>query len=117
MGTLAEAPSMSYANHKTKAIKLADVCFYFDAVERDSMDAFGQSRRSGELLALRERLLKLPEAEFDAAIKTLRGMVDDKKTAALTQDPERRRSVQTLYDEARPSRSGGSSPSTKVSPT
>jgi len=108
---------MSYGNANSKSINLADVCFYFDAVERDLMDAAGQSRKCGELLALRDRLLKLPEAEFEAAIKTLRGITDDKKSSGQASSSELQRGAQALYGEARPNRSGGSGGSTKVSPT
>ena len=49
--------------------QLDNVRYYFDGVERDSLDATGVSRRNGELLALRSELLKLSEVEFDAVLK------------------------------------------------
>ena len=100
------------SNNKAK-VKIEDVCFYFDGVERDRLDAAGMSRRSGEVLALRERLMKLPEAEFDAVIRTLRQLIEDKvdPNATKGQGPERAR---LIYDAVRSGSSGAAT--TKVSP-
>ena len=106
---------MSTARDKLKGtVRLEDVCFYFDGVERDRLDAAGWARKSGEVLALRERLLRLPEAEFDAVIKTVRAVIAEpgdeggKKSDA----PPKAR---LLYDSIRPG-SIASSATTKVSP-
>lgn len=103
---------------KKTSVRLEDVCFYFDSVERDRLDASGTSRKSGEVLALRERLLKLPDENFDAAIKTLKSLVDD---ATPSKDADSRATRgqrgRQLYDQVRPgTRASGGAP-TKVSPT
>ncbi len=87
-------------------ISLEDVCFYFDGVERDRLDAAGTSRRSGEVLALRDSLMRLPEAEFEVVIRTLRRVVSDagEERSPNNESPSR---AKTLYDAVRlPSSSG-----------
>ncbi len=101
------------ANPKAK-IKIEDVYFYFDGVERDRLDASGMSRRSGEVLALRERLLKLPEAEFDVVIRTLRQVISESADDAGAK-PQGQQRARVLYDNIR-TVGGASAASTKVSP-
>ncbi len=60
-------------------VKLADVTFYFDSVERDRFDCAGWTRRSSEVLHLREKLLKLRAEDFEAAIKTMKNVIRDGK--------------------------------------
>ena len=106
---------------KKPGVKLEYLCFYFDAVERDRLEAAGTARKSGEVLALRERLLKLPDPQFDAAIKTLRTFVDD---AARGDDGEqganggknRRSGARQLYDQASRAASSSRASVGKVSP-
>jgi len=105
--------SSNSANPKVK-IKIEDVYFYFDGVERDRLDASGMSRRSGEVLALRERLLKLPEAEFDVVIRTLRQVISESSEDASAK-PQGQQRARVLYDNIR-TVSGASAASTKVSP-
>jgi len=83
-------------------VKLDDLYFYFDAVDRDRIDGSGRDRRASELLALRERLLKMPEPAFEAAIKTIRSVVESPADADdAPGSPSRRKQATTLYEEAR----------------
>lgn len=104
---------------KKIGVKLEDLYFYFDAVERDSLDAAGVSRRSSEVLALRERLMRLPEGQFDAAIKTIRSVVEDAPKGDGETKDQKRAKARQLYDQtASGSRSGSSGGKTsKVSAT
>ena len=57
-------------------IDLEDLRYYFDSQRRDSIDSSRVGRKSGQVLALRNKLLSLPEEEFNVAIRTLEQMVD-----------------------------------------
>lgn len=60
-------------------ITLTDLHFYFDAQAKDRLDIAGPARRSCEVIALRERLMNLPEPDFDAAIRTIQKLVEHAK--------------------------------------
>jgi hypothetical protein len=103
---------------KKPGVKLEDLYFYFDSVERDSLDAAGISRRSSEVLALRERLLRMPEEEFDAAIKTMRSLCTDAPRGDGEGREARGQKARQLYEQTRARPSGGSGGKTsKVSAT
>ena len=55
---------------------LQNLGFYFDAVEQDRLDKGLLSRKSGQILSLREKLLALPEPEFETTVKTIAKFVD-----------------------------------------
>lgn len=55
---------------------ISQLCYYFDSVERDRLDVGAIGRKAGQVLVLRQKLLSLPEPEFDAAIKTMEKLVD-----------------------------------------
>ena len=59
-----------------KGINLEDLWFYFDSIERDCMDLGMMDQKSSQVQALKGKLLRLPKAEFDAAIKTIERLVD-----------------------------------------
>jgi len=59
-----------------KGINLEDLWFYFDSIERDCMDLGMLDQKSSQVQALKGKLLRLPKAEFDAAIKTIERLVD-----------------------------------------
>ena len=88
---------------------LSDVCFYFDGAERDRLDSAGLSRRSAELLALRQQLQRLPEEQFDAVILTIRALVEESsRQAGLSPAPDaaagrgdKGKRAKTLYDATR----------------
>ena len=78
--------------------QLDNVRYYFDGVERDSLDATGVSRRNGELLALRSELLKLSEVEFDAVLKTFWGVV---KASSGKEDGKSGKSKSPTYEQSK----------------
>ncbi len=49
---------------KSQTIDVSELQYYFDAVERDSLDRQSHSRRSSEVLAIRDKLLTLPDKDF-----------------------------------------------------
>ena len=63
-------------NNGARNIDLQDLRFYFDAQARDRMDVGALSRKSGQVLALRDRLIQLPDATFEATYQTLCKLVD-----------------------------------------
>ena len=58
-----------------KQVKLDELRYYFDCEAKNSLDKGGHERRNSQVMMLRERLLALPEADFDAAIKTMEKIV------------------------------------------
>lgn len=86
-------------------IKLGDLMFYFDSQERDRLDFGRLGRKSGQVLALREKLMKLPGEEFEATMKSIEAIVavtyDTQRAAA--QDPSqqlRRKDAMMLFEKA-----------------
>ena len=105
---------------KTKklGVKLEDLMFYFDGVERDRIDASGASRKSGEVLALRDRLLKMPDDEFDATIKTVKGLLVGSKPLSdeIEGRAQRRSQASQLFDQTQNTGGGSAARSSKVAP-
>lgn len=81
-------------------IDLDAIAFYFDAVAKDRYDQGVLSRRHGQVLALREKLLQLPEGQFDLAIKTIQKMVTDGSTPTIDnkQRYELQKQAKMLYE-------------------
>lgn len=81
---------------KPKNIDLDSLHYYFDSREKDSLDYGGRSRKSREVLALRDRLLSLPDSEFEMAIKTLQRMIDGEDDQPQSQDDPSAHDLLTL---------------------
>lgn len=64
------------AQDSKKGINLEDLWFYFDSIERDCLDLGMMDQKASQVQALKGKLLRLPKAEFDAAIKTIERLVD-----------------------------------------
>lgn len=64
-------------------VAIGDLFYYFDAKERDRLDSGGVGRKQSTYLAMRERLLKLPEAQFDAAMRAIDALVGPMPNQAL----------------------------------
>jgi hypothetical protein len=62
-----------------KGINLESLWFYFDSIERDCMDLGMLDHKSSKVQALKGKLLRLPKAEFEAAIKTIETLVSGKE--------------------------------------
>jgi hypothetical protein len=63
-------------NDSKKGINLESLWFYFDSIERDCMDLGMLDQKATQVQALKGKLLRLPKAEFEAAIKTIEKLVD-----------------------------------------
>ena len=81
------------------------------------MDRGSAGRRSGQVLAIREKLLALPEGEFDLAIKTIERMVvgknEDNEVAQKEKTKAQRKEALELFD--RVNNSGKNLPPDKIS--
>ncbi|NRA64580.1 MAG: hypothetical protein HRU19_08865 [Pseudobacteriovorax sp.] len=56
--------------------QMSEILHYFDAQAKDCIDSNGSSSRNRAVLALRDRLLILPDIEFKVAMKTVNGLLD-----------------------------------------
>jgi len=93
-------------------VGLNDLMFYFDSQAKDRMDTGAYGRRSGQVLALRERLLSLPEGEFDMAIKTIGKLVDNGGRGSNQSSDElslRQRNARALYEKVEQTQASGAS--------
>jgi len=84
---------------KPKQINLEDLHYYFDSREKDTLDHGGRSRKSREVLALRDRLLTLPDSEFEMAIKTLNNMLQDERYSDQKKELPNSEDAATLYQQ------------------
>jgi len=64
------------ADDSKKGINMESLWFYFDSIERDCMDLGMLDQKSSRVQALKGKLLRLPRAEFEAAMKTLERLID-----------------------------------------
>jgi hypothetical protein len=78
-------------------ITLSALRFYFDCVSKDRLDNAGLSRKSAEILALREKLITLSDVEFDVAIKTLSSMVPKTRFDESSSGERTSTNATTLY--------------------
>ena len=101
-----------------RPINLVDLQFYFDSQSKDRLDISGPSRRSGEVIALRERLMGLPEHDFDAAIRTIHKLVEHSRPQTqqekLADERAQREQARQLFERTEPI-SGSSGGVDKVS--
>ena len=81
-------------------INIENLWFYFDSIERDCMDLGMLDRKSSQVQALRGKLLRLPTAQFDAAIKTIERLVDDSTPTSQKRDVEaaKKKASMELYE-------------------
>jgi hypothetical protein len=84
---------------------ISELKYYFDAQEKDSLDTDGRSRKSREVLTLRDQLLSLPDKEFELAIKTLNHMLRGNPDDSQSKNDEAKRSsdAHELYQASRSS--------------
>ncbi|MEZ4742049.1 MAG: hypothetical protein R3B45_06340 [Bdellovibrionota bacterium] len=79
---------MSFAN---RHFHLSDLYYYFDSIERERMDNGGLSRKVGEWLALRNKLVKLPDPAFEVVIQSIHSLLDTVSTEKLEKSDEKAR--------------------------
>ena|SRR6056297_3328151 len=89
-----------------RPIDLIELQFYFDAQSKDRLDVSGPGRRSSEVIALRERLMALPERDFDAAIRTIQKLVEHAKPQTqqekLAEERAQRQNARQLFERTEP---------------
>ena len=84
-----------------QGINVENLWFYFDSIERDCMDLGMLDKKATQVLALRGKLLRLPNAEFDAAIKTIQKLVDTNHASPeekRLKETERKRASIELFE-------------------
>ena len=95
-----------------KNIDVDELALYFAGQERNRIDRGSSARRTARVLALRDRLLALPEKDFDATIKTLENLLAAGTAGA--QDGNQR--GPSARDTLEVFRGSGSGSGTKVDP-
>lgn len=85
----------------TKTFEEADLQYYFESQQHDTHDLQGRSRRASEVLKVRDRLLSMPEKEFETAIHAIRAILDPKNQKDSEDQRSKRRDAADLYDLAR----------------
>ncbi|HYX33829.1 MAG TPA: hypothetical protein VE954_12005 [Oligoflexus sp.] len=87
---------------KSQTIEVSELQYYFDAVERDSLDRLNHSRRSSEVLAIRDRLLTLPDKDFEVAVQTIKNILTPGSGKAMADDSKVKKQQATdLYEKTR----------------
>ena len=87
-----------YGNTVKLVFDIDELRYYFDAEQRDSIDRGSISRKSGEVLALREKMVLLPDQKFDLAMKTIKKMVDESMPVEDSESKEEKaEKAQDLY--------------------
>ncbi len=88
---------------KSQTIDVSELQYYFDAVERDSLDRQSHSRRSSEVLAIRDKLLTLPDKDFEAAVQTIKNILtpNGAKTPGADENKVRKQQAADLYEKTR----------------
>jgi hypothetical protein len=88
---------------KSQIVDVNELQYYFDAVERDSLDRQGHSRRSSEVLAIRDKLLTLPDKEFEAAVQTIKNILNPNgvKTSGADENKVKKQQAADLYEMSR----------------
>ena len=79
----------------------ADLQYYFESQQHDTYDLQGRSRRASEVLKIRDRLLSMPEKDFDTAIHAIRAILDPKSHKEVEDPKTKKRDAAELYDLAR----------------
>jgi hypothetical protein len=78
-----------------------DLQYYFESQQHDTHDLQGRSRRSSEVLKIRDRLLSMPEKDFESAIHAIRALLDPRSDKDHADPKTRKRDAAELYDRAR----------------
>ena len=86
-----------------KKFELGALQHYFDGLRRDALDVAGITRKSSEVLAIRDKLITLNDQDFESAMKVIRKLVDDLYNASYGRaqsDQDRRLAGSELYGAA-----------------
>ena len=82
-------------------IKLEELFFYFDSQEKDWFDKGRLGRKNGQVLALRQKLLSMPDGDFDMAIGAIERIVDgrtEEKVDPMIQRKTEQKSAVELFE-------------------
>lgn len=92
---------MAISKKEEDKFAIGDLFYYFDAKERDRLDSGGVGRKQSSYLAMREKLLKLPDAQFDAAMRAIDALVAPAATSSTPNDSAlRSRAALDLFERA-----------------
>jgi hypothetical protein len=78
-----------------------DLQYYFEAQEQDTLDLQGRSRRANALLKIRDRLLSMPEKEFDTAVLAIQTVLNPPTGPDTKDQKAKKKDASELYDLAR----------------
>ncbi len=84
-----------------KNFEQSDLQYYFESQQHDTYDLQGRSRRVTEVLKVRDRLLSMPEKDFETAIHAIRAILDPKAQKDEVDAKAKKRDASELYDLAR----------------
>ncbi len=62
-------------DNRKKSIDVSELQYYFDAQERDTLDKQGHSRRSSDMLSIRDRILALPERDYNGIVQSIKNIL------------------------------------------
>lgn len=82
---------------KKTQFDLGELYYYFHAREKDNIDQGSRSKKLGAILDLREKLMCLPDSEFQATMQTLQGMLSSKSDKDTKKESENKQDANTLY--------------------
>ena len=83
-------------------IDVSDLHYYFDAQERDTLDRQGYSRRSSDVLTIRDRLLALPQKDYESVVQTIKNILNPGSADNASQEAKvKRKDASELYDKVR----------------
>lgn len=84
-----------------KTFDAGDLQYYFESQQHDTYDLQGRSRRASEVLKVRDRLLSMPEKDFESAIHAIRAILDPRAQKDEEDPKARKRDAAELYERAR----------------
>ncbi len=108
---------MAVQSMPKSSISVSNLHYYFDGVERERLDTAGLNRKSGEWLAMRSKLLQLPDPTFEVVMRSIHSFIDTLTPAApASSSPdgnkaERERAL-ALFEKVVQAERGGTSSST-----
>ena len=92
---------MGLSANDIKNIRIDDLYYYFDGKERDRLDAGGLGHKQSSYLAMREKLLRLPTPQFDAAMQAIQSLVGTPTaTDATSENRDARKGALELFEAA-----------------
>ncbi len=66
---------MDLMKQRKKSFDLDDLKYYFESKEQDMIDRGGVISKNAQIMSLKEKLLALPEQDFDTTIRNVEKML------------------------------------------